>query len=581
VSVRSSQLTASSRRAPRRRRAPPGRIAIAAGCLLAVVAAYLLLSGGRPAEEIAAERFVAAWEHGDYAAMHDQLTDTAKRATPLAQFTADYRRTAATATATGVTAGKVGKVHGGGVAVPITVRTRLFGPVHSTLSLPFEGKDDSAKVAWARNLTFPGVRSGDKLERTTTLPPRAALLANDGRPLAEGPDRSSPLGPAATSIVGQIDAPPKEGRARLRELGYPADARVGVSGLEKVFEQDLAGQPGGVLRAGGTLFGTRQAKAGHAVHTTIDPDVQRAAVTALGARVGGVAVVRPRTGQILALSGIAFSGLSPPGSTFKIITLTGVLQYGLAGPNSTFPVQTKTQLEGVDLENANGESCGGTLVNSFAQSCNSVFAPLGAKLGAARLVQTAEKFGFNADLGIPGAAKSTIPPADQIGDSLAVGSSAIGQGKVQATALQMALVASTIANRGKRPKLTLDRSQPTVRTRVFPAKTTRLVTRLMEAVVRSGTGTAAAIPGVSVAGKTGTAELRTTAVPDCTPTQDAPCPPPPPADPTDTNAWFAAFAPSNVPRVAVGVLVVAAGAGGQSAAPIARDVLLAGLRSKR
>lgn len=581
MSVRSSPLARASRGAPRRRRLPLGRIAIAAALLVAVVVGYLLLSGGRPAEELVAERFVTAWQRGDYAAMHDELTDDSQRATPVAEFTADYRRTAATATAESVIAGKVGKVHDGVVAIPITVRTRLFGPVQGTLSLPFEGKDDNAKIAWARNLTFPGVRSGTRLERTTTLPPRGALLASDGRPLAEGPDRSSPLGPAATSIVGQIDDPPKEDRARLRELGYPADARVGISGLERVFEQRLAGQPGGVLRAGGTLFGTRQAKPGSPVHTTIDPDVQRAAVGALGERVGGIAVVRPRTGEILALSGIAFSGLSPPGSTFKIVTLTGVLQFGLAGLNSTFPVQTKTQLEGVDLENANGESCGGTLVNSFAQSCNSVFAPLGAKLGAARLVDTAEKFGFNMDLGIPGAAKSTIPPADEIGDSLAVGSSAIGQGKVQATALQMALVASVIAGRGKRPRLTLDRGQEPVRTRVFPTKTTRLVTRLMEAVVKSGTGTAAAIPGVRVAGKTGTAELRTTAVPDCTPSQDAPCPPPPPADPTDTNAWFAAFAPASAPRVAVGVLVVAAGAGGSSAAPLAREVLLAGLKAKK
>jgi cell division protein FtsI/penicillin-binding protein 2 len=320
------------------------------------------------------------------------------------------------------------------------------------------------------------------------------------------------------------------------------------------------------------------------VRTSIDPDVQRAAIAAKGERFGGVAAVRPRTGEILALAGVAFSGLQPPGSTFKIITLTGVLEADLAGPNSQFPVETKTEIEGVELENAHGESCGGTLRNSFAQSCNSVFAPLGAKLGAQRLVKTAEQFGFNTDPGIPGAATSTIPAADEIGDDLAVGSSAIGQGRVQATALQMAWVAATIAGRGRRPKLTLERGQTPQRTRVIDANVARVVGRLMEAVVREGTGTAAQITNVRVAGKTGTAELKTTAQPDCVPSPDpavAPCPPATPDDPTDTDAWFSAYAPAGSPRIAVGVLLVGSGAGGDTAAPVAKQVLIAGLKATR
>jgi peptidoglycan glycosyltransferase len=284
-------------------------------------------------------------------------------------------------------------------------------------------------------------------------------------------------------------------------------------------------------------------------------------VQAKGDRLGGVAVVRPRTGEILALSGVAFSGLQPPGSTFKIVTLTGVLQAGLAGPNSVYPFATKTTIEGVDIENANGESCGGSLRAAFAQSCNSVFAPLGARLGPDRLVKTAEAFGFNADLGIPGAATSTIPQASEIGDDLAV--------------------ASTIAGRGKRPQLTLERRGPTKRTQVIPADTARQVGRYMEAVVNEGTGTAAQISGIQVAGKTGTAELKTTAKPDCVPTAEVTCPPLLPDDPTDTDAWFAAYAPAATPRVAVGVLLVQAGAGGTAAAPVAKQVLLAGLRATR
>jgi cell division protein FtsI/penicillin-binding protein 2 len=294
--------------------------------------------------------------------------------------------------------------------------------------------------------------------------------------------------------------------------------------------------------------------------------------------------LKPRTGEILAFAGIAFSGLQPPGSTFKMITVTGALESHITSPSKAYPVQTRAVLEGVGLQNANGESCGGTLVESFAKSCNSVFAPMGAEIGAKRLVAVAERFGFNHDPGIPGAATSTIPAAGEIGDALAVGSSAIGQGRVQATALQMAIVAATIGLRGRRPALTLDfdaaRSGKVV-AKATDARTARTVERLMLAVVAGGTGTAAAIPGVPVAGKTGTAELKTTT--RCQPVPDVPesCPPDTPAnDPTDTDAWFAAYAPAGDgrPRIAVGVLLVGAGAGGDTAAPAARQVLLAGLK---
>ena len=292
----------------------------------------------------------------------------------------------------------------------------------------------------------------------------------------------------------------------------------------------------------------------------------------------------PRTGGVLAASGIGLSGLQPPGSTFKILTATGALEAKLTSPSHSYPVSTKATLEGVDLDNANGESCGGTFVESFAESCNSVFAPLGAQLGARRLVDVAERFGFNRDPGVPGAAMSTIPAAEEIGDDLAVGSSAIGQGRVQATALEMAIVAATIGRRGLRPRPTFDfdaatAGSPTVR--ATKARTARTVERLMLAVVRSGTGVAAAIPGVAVAGKTGTAELKTTTRCEPDPANPDSCPPQPPDDPTDTDAWFSAYAPAGkgAPRIAVGVLLVASGAGGTTAAPAARDVLSAGLKA--
>jgi peptidoglycan glycosyltransferase len=224
----------------------------------------------------------------------------------------------------------------------------------------------------------------------------------------------------------------------------------------------------------------------------------------------------------------------------------------------------------VNLQNASGESCGGSFANSFAESCNSVFAPLGVKLGGKRLVAAAEKFGFNEQPSVPGEAMSTLPSAAEIGSPLAIGSSAIGQGKVQATPLEMAVVADTIASHGVRHRPTLlERGGVTRGIRVTKPRIARTVEKLMEGVVRYGTGTAAAIPGVSVAGKTGTAELSSTVGP----TGDEP--------PVETDAWFAAFAPTSRPRIVVGALFVKAGAGGQIAAPAARLVLQAGLASKR
>jgi cell division protein FtsI/penicillin-binding protein 2 len=558
-------------------------IASAVAAVAVVAAGWLILAGGTPPEQKRADRFAAAWARGDFPAMRAELTVAARRATPLPRFVAAYRAAAATATTVALRPGRAGKPSGAVVSVPMTLRTRVFGPIHATLRLPFAGKDDAARIDWSPQLTFPGLRRGETLTRDMRLPRRADILARDGSPLAQGPDRTSALGAVASSIAGALGPIPPERAGELRALGYPDDARIGISGLERVFDEKLAGHPGGLLHAGTRLIASSIARPAPAVRSSIDPDVQRAAVEAKGARLGGVAAVRPRTGEILALSGIAFSGLQPPGSTFKIITLTGVLQAKLAGPNSVYPVVTKATIEGVDLENANGESCGGSLRTSFARSCNSVFAPLGARLGPDRLVKTAEAFGFNSDLGIPGAATSTIPPASEIGDNLAVASSAIGQGRVQATALQMALVASTIAGRGRRPQLTLERAGPTRRTQAIPANVARQVGRFMEAVVREGTGTAAQITGVRVAGKTGTAELRDTVKQDpCVPTPEVPeCPPVLPNDPTDTDAWFSAYAPVAEPRIAVGVLLVEAGAGGDTAAPVAKQVLIAGLKATR
>src|SRR4029079_4729569 len=95
------------------------------------------------------------------------------------------------------------------------------------------------------------------------------------------------------------------------------------------------------------------------------------------------------------LAGLAVSAPQPPGSTFKIVTASAALQHGQATPSTTFPVRTSATLSGTQLRNAGGESCGGTLTEAFIESCNSVFAPLGAKVGARRLVAAAKAVGFH------------------------------------------------------------------------------------------------------------------------------------------------------------------------------------------
>jgi peptidoglycan glycosyltransferase len=557
-------------------------VAVGVVLVVALGIGVVCATTGGPSERDAVQRFARAWDRGDWAAMRRATTSDVQSHYPARSFARRYTAAAQTATITSVRTGKPKDAGDDRWRLPVVIQTSAFGPVRGDLTLKVVKDGDVAAIDWTPSLVFPGLAGSETLTRTTEMPARGDLLARDGTPLAQGPDRTSPLGPAAQAIVGALGPIPPDRLARAEELGYPADTQVGISGLERAFDERLAGTPGGELRAGARLLAQRAPRKSKPVRTTIAPSVQEAAVTALAGRLGGVVAIRPKTGEILAAAGIGFSGLQPPGSTFKIITATSALENGVAKVTDTFPVQTAATLEGVELQNANGESCGGTLANSFAESCNSVFAPLGAKVGAQKLVATAERFGFNTPTGITGAATASIPSADEIGDDLAVGSSAIGQGRVQATALQMAIVAAAIGLRGHRPDVTLDPD----RWKVAPThqatsvKVARTVEKLMLGVVRYGTGTSAAIPDVKVAGKTGTAELKSTQT--CKPEPDNPesCQDQDATDTTDTDAWFSSYAPAGngTPRIAVGVLLVGAGAGGDTAAPAARQVLLAGLK---
>ena len=559
----------------RRHRIVARALPAAAVALVAFGAGAIVGARHTGGEQDAAQRFARAWVREDFGAMHRMLTENARARTSAGALADAYRTTAATATATTVRVGDAREPDDGAVSVPVQVRTRLFGTISGTVRLPVREQEGEHRIAWAPHLTFPDVPAGVELERTIRLPSRAALLASDGTVLARGPDRTSEDPELAASIAGTLGPIPPDRALEFEEKGVPDDALVGLTGLERALDDRLRGTPGGELRAGDDTIAVAVPRPAEPVRTSIDPEVQRAAVLALAGRLGGVVALDPRTGRVRAAAGIGLSGLQPPGSTFKIITLAAALEAGVTRMSERFEVLTQTTLEGVALENANGESCGGTLIETFAHSCNSVFAPLGAELGAERLVAAAERFGFNSDPPIPGAATSTIPPAEEIGDDLAVGSSAIGQGRLQASALQTALMSATIAARGVRPVPTLEGDRA-VRpgTRAVPADIARKVARAMRAVVEDGTGTAAAIEGFGVAGKTGTAELRTTVAPEPGDTAVAPAPE---DDPTDTSAWFAAYAPFREPELAVAVLLVEAGAGGDVAAPATKLVLEAGL----
>jgi penicillin-binding protein A len=490
-------------------------------------------ANGDRGRRAAVERFGVAWRRRDWAVMWRALTPPARAAHSEARFAAAYRRADQAAGVRSVAIAAVGADRGGLVPVAVRVATARFGTLRGTILMPVSGSGSSAGVDWDPSLRLPGLRRGEAVHtRSGPAPQRAAILAADGTRLD-----ATALG---ASIAGQAAPTP--------------------TGLERIYDRRLSGHASSQLLFGARVIARAPMVPGRPLLTTIRPRLMAQAAAALGPQLGGVAVIRPRDGAVQALAGLAVSAPQPPGSTFKIITVSAALADGIATPSSTYPLRTYATLSGVQLRNASGESCGGSLTEAFTVSCNSVFAPLGATLGAKRLVATARAFGFNQPPTIPAAKPSTISPPSQLRDSLAVGAAAIGQDRDLATPLQMASVAATIALDGRRVQPRITTIDPILSTKVLPTKVAHEVRSMMLDVVRSGTGTAAAIPGVQVAGKTGTAELR-----------------PNSSNPKDADAWFVAFAPAQHPTVAVAVMLVGAGFGGSTAAPLARQVLQAAL----
>ena len=303
---------------------------------LAFIGGLVVGAGGEDARRAAARDFTTAWQRGDYAAMHALLTPAAQRDVPLDRFAAAYRRAAGTSTLSAVEAGRPSDPGPDGVVrVPMTIRTRVFGTVQEPLALPMQDDEEGAYVQWQPHLVFPGLQEGEKLNRSTRVPPRAALQARDGTVLATGEARTGSAGVAAADIVGTIGPAPPERAAELRRRGIPLDTPVGLTGLEREFDVELTGRPGGELRAGDRMLAEVRPMKGNAVRTSIDVELQAAAVTALAGRLGGIAVMRPGSGEVLALAGIAYSAPQPPGSVFKIITLAGALQAGTVKPSDS------------------------------------------------------------------------------------------------------------------------------------------------------------------------------------------------------------------------------------------------------
>jgi cell division protein FtsI/penicillin-binding protein 2 len=357
---------------------------------------------------------------------------------------------------------------------------------------------------------------------------------------------------------------------QLHQLGgtYEAADTVGRSGLEEAYERSLAGTPTADVRIVDTSIADRKHDitavllrlAGHApvpLHTTIDPAVQQAAQSALAAVTQPAALVAlDGQGNVRALvsapAGSQFDralyGVYPPGSTFKVVTTYALLAAGVT-PSSTLTCPSTVTVDGRTFQNFESESLGPlSFTTAFAKSCNTAFIGATAQhLSAASLRAAARTFGFDRPLHLGVTAVGGSFPTS--GDAVETAADAIGQGKVTASPLQMASVAAAVMSGQWHPPTLLP--QHTTRGPLPPPLTAQSradLTTLMHGVVTSGTGTAAAVAGLDVAGKTGTAEFGH-------------------ADPPHTHAWFIGFADG----LAVAIVVEDGGVGGQTAAPILHD----------
>jgi peptidoglycan glycosyltransferase len=379
-------------------------------------------------------------------------------------------------------------------------------------------------------------------------------------------------------------------------VGYSFVER-GRVGLEREYNDDLTGKRDEFESLLDEVRGRE--REGNDVFTTLDPPAQQAARDGLAGRAGSVVAIEPASGRVRALVSVpgydpsdvprrfgallrapgsplldrAVQSGYPPGSTMKVVTATAALDTGEYNPNSVVSGRSPKRIGGVPLNNFGNEDFGPiTLTTALTNSVNTVWAEVGQKLGKGTMFEYMRRYGFDRkpliDLpedelrasGVRGRNGRLLRPSDAID----IGRVAIGQERLQVTPLQMALVAAGVANGGSlmRPHLvervmdrdgrTVRRIKPSEQNRVMKEGTAAQLASMMSNVVREGTGTAAALQGIEVGGKTGTAEVGNTI----------------------NQAWFIGFAPLDNPRVAVAVTVErTTGQGGTVAAPIAKSVM--------
>jgi peptidoglycan glycosyltransferase len=515
--------------------------------------------------------FATAWAAGDYRTMYRQLTGQARRAEPYAAFAQAYRDAAAEGTLSSLTFQGGERVEGGVGYAPIALHTRLFGVQRTDLTLPVVQVANRYRVAWTEQQTWPGLTSGEHLTRRVVRPAsRGAILARDQTVLASGPAdaRVYPQGAAFSALTGYLATPttPAERRARLL-AGWTGDSRYGQGGLEQSLDDELGGAPrvdlDAVGPAGRRLLARHHGRRPHDVVTTLDASLQETATALLAGQQGGIVVLDAHSGALRAAAGLGLEGRQPPGSTFKIVTASAALTSHTATLDTYFEPAHYAMLGGFKLRNFHGELCGGTLIDSFAHSCNSVFAPLAIKIGAEGMAGMANAYGFSRpqQIAFP-VPESVMPRATLLDTDAQLGVTGIGQGGVTATPLQMAAVGQVIAARGvlhppwlaRLPRSQSDRSAPR---RVISRMVADEVAEMMRAVVSYGTGIKAQSSITTVNGKTGTAEVG----PD-----------------TRSDAWFVGYAPAEAPKVVVSVLIVHGGVGGAVAAPLARQMIEAALQ---
>ncbi|MEJ7717690.1 MAG: penicillin-binding transpeptidase domain-containing protein [Thermoleophilaceae bacterium] len=565
-------MASSAQQNARRRRLTHRALPTAVAVAAAVVVALLLAFVGQSDAEQSAERLARAWERGDARGMHAALAPAARRAVRRRTFARAYARAGSMSTATSVLAGEPHE-EGGRVRLPVSVRTRAFGEVRGEVSLPV--LEDG--LGWAPETVFPGLAPGERLSRRTEAPRRAAILAGDGRLLADGPasERRVGLGRAGASVAGAVGpAPSSEEADVIFARGFPPGTPVGVSGLERILDRRLLGTAGGRLLAGRRTLAVSRPRASAAVRTTIDPGSSRPPPPPSGS--GSAASRRSTRGRGDPGAGRGgVLGPSTPGVDVQDRDRHRRARVPRRPPSVALP---RTD-QGGHRRRRPRERQRRELRRHLRRVLRAVV-QLGLRPSRGARGRAASA-GHGAALRVRGVAagprSSREPAPAPRGARLAarprVDSHRAGQAAHHP--LRMASVAQTVAAGGRRlePSVVPVAGRRAPGVRVTSPEVATTLGRMMVEVVRDGTGERAALPGVRVAGKTGTAELEdtTSEAPGETSESDA----------SDTDAWFTAFAPAREPRIAVAVMLVRAGAGGESAAPAAREVLKAGLEPAR